>query len=108
MLAHELFHSAKSDRAAQVAAKKMQAVEKKIKSMEQDGDQGKVPDRGSPQWSAEVRLDKQVYDFLVQSGLLGPNPPPIQTIAPYYADHLAHPEVPVHSFPVPGYDKPLD
>ena len=98
MLVHEIFHSAKSDRAAQAAARKMQGGQA----------QKQVPKIGTPQWSAEVRLDKRVYDFLVTTGLLGNPPPPIQTIAPYYYEHLKNPQVPVHLFPgVPGYDQPL-
>jgi hypothetical protein len=99
MLVHEIFHSAKSDRAAQAAARKMQGGEV----------QNKVPKIGTPQWSAEVRLDKRVYEFLVMTGLLGEPPPPIQVIAPYYYEHLKNPQVPVHVFPgVPGYDQPLN
>jgi hypothetical protein len=100
MLAHEIFHGTKSDRAAQEAALKLQDGKRQ---------EGRPPAIGTPQWSAEVRHDKRVYDFLVRTGLLGNPPPPIERIAPYYWEHLKNPKVRVHVFPgVPGYDRPLD
>ncbi|MEQ1868008.1 MAG: hypothetical protein ABL996_25590 [Micropepsaceae bacterium] len=98
MLVHEIFHGTKSDRAAQAAARRMQG------GRLQQGER-KI---GTPEWSAEVRHDKRVYDFLVKTGLLGSPPPPIQRIAPYYYEHLKNPRVQVHTFPVPGYDRPLN
>jgi hypothetical protein len=97
MLAHEIFHSTKSNLHVRLLAEKMKGNDAV----------NKVPTMGTPRWSAEVRHDKIVYDFLVKTGLLGSPPPPIQVVAPYYAQHLENPDVPVHAFPVPGYNGPI-
>jgi hypothetical protein len=94
-LVHEIFHSSDSSRKAAAHAISLQG-----------GSSTRSNDIGSPQWSFEVRHDKQVYDFLIKSGLIDPSTP-IQKVAPYYAEHLKNPQVPVLEFPVPGYDGPL-
>ena len=98
MLAHEIFHGTASDRAAEREAVAMQGGKRQTGPRQ----------IGTPEWSAEVRHDKIVYDFLVRTGLLGSPPPPIERIAPYYYEHLQNPRVPVHRFRTPGYDEPID
>jgi hypothetical protein len=94
-LVHEIFHSSPSSRKAAALAITMQG-RSSTRSNEM----------GSPQWCFEVRHDKQVYDFLIKSGLIDPSTP-IERVAPYYAEHLKNPNIPVLGFPVPGYNEPL-
>ncbi len=97
MIVHEVFHATASNQDAM-----REAYERQGRRWQRG-----APTIGSAQWSVEVRHDKMVYDFLVEAGLLPVPPPPIERIAPYYAEHLANPRVPVHTFRVPGYDGPL-